>query len=422
MNHTVVAATACSTCHKTTGNQSIGSSSLATLVGKPATHITILAAASCNLCHLNQTVPGGFTTWTMVHSGGVSTATCQGCHNNQVFATGVAPVSKGVTHLTTTSECNICHSSTTTFKMGSPTMNHAGIASGCQNCHNGQVFQGVTPVAKPATHIATLTAATDCAVCHSNTSTFTVWTMNHTGVSTATCTNCHNGQAFATGVKPVSKGTSPVHITTANDCFTCHSGTITFAGGRMGAAEHTANGNTVTCIGCHNAQVFQGVTPVSKPGNHIVTALECASCHSVSIFTSFATPSWTMGSTQHTSNGNTIACINCHNGQVFANGVIPVSKSGAPSPGHVPTSADCSNCHTNTAAGGFATFSKLNAKHSTVYMTSYSSTACYPTCHGTTAAIWFGVAYQALKSQSEHNPLGTKTNCKSCHSSTDSNW
>ncbi len=409
MNHSVVAATGCSTCHKQSGNQTIGTSSLATVIGKPANHIT--TTAECSTCHSNQTIPGGFKIWTMNHSG-VSTATCKNCHGNNTFATGVVPVYKPANHLLTTNDCYVCHSSTTTFKTGS--MSHTGITSGCQNCHNGQVYQGVTPVSKPATHIATLAANTDCAVCHSSTTTFTLWTMNHSGVSTTTCTNCHGGQTFATGVIPVAKASN--HIATTKDCNTCHGSTTTFIGGRMGTTEHIANGNTVTCNGCHTGQAFQGVTPVAKPANHITTALDCSTCHSKTNFSTFV-GTWTMSHTGITTN-----CMSCHNGQSFATGVIPVYKGNTPSPGHVPTASDCSNCHTSTSTGGFAVKpATLGSKHATL-LTGFSTSTCYPTCHGTTAAIYFGVDYQALKSQSSHNPLGTRTNCTSCHSYSRGSW
>jgi hypothetical protein len=412
MNHTVVSGTPCSTCHLQSGNQTIGTSSLATVLGKPPTHI--LTTAQCNTCHTSQVVPGGFKIWTMNHSG-VNTATCVNCHGNVTFATGIVPVFKPLNHLTTSNDCYVCHSSTTTFVTGS--MSHVGISVGCQNCHAGQTYANVTPVTQPVNHILTNGGKTiDCSVCHSNTATFTVWVMNHSGVSIATCNNCHGGQTFATGKTPVTKAGN--HITTVKDCVTCHSGTTVFVGGRMGTTEHIANGNNVagTCNSCHNGQSFQGVTPVAKPGNHIVTTQDCSICHSLTNFTTFA-GTWTMNHT-----GITLNCMSCHNGQSFATGVVPVNKTNTPSPGHVPTAADCSNCHSATTPGGFAVkTANLSAKHTAVYLTGYSST-CYPTCHGTTSAIWFGVEYQALKTVSDHNPLGTKTNCRSCHNATDSNW
>ena len=405
MNHSVVSGKACSTCHLQGGNQTIGTSSLATILGKPATHI--VTTAECSTCHTSQVVPGGFKVWTMNHSG-VNTATCQNCHSNNTFATGIVPVSKPTNHLTTTSDCFVCHTSTTSFAAGS--MSHAGISSGCQNCHAGQTYANVTPVTQPSNHILTTGGKNiDCSVCHSNTATFTAWVMNHSGVSITTCNNCHGGQTFATGKTPVTKGSN--HITTAKDCLTCHTGTTLFAGGRMGTAEHIANGNTTSCATCHGGQAFQGVTPVTKPATHLTTASDCSTCHSTTNFTTFA-GTWTMNHT-----GITVNCMSCHNGQAFATGVVPVSKINAPSPSHVPTTADCSNCHTVTTTGGFATSTKPQP-HNATLLTGFSATTCYP-CHGTTTATWFGV-----KAQGSGHPNTSKStppnNCgnSGCHSAT----
>jgi hypothetical protein len=99
---------------------------------------------------------------------------------------------------------------------------------------------------------------------------------------------------------------------------------------------------------------------------------------------------------------------------------------------HVPTSADCSNCHSSTTPGGFATWLNLSGKHSTTYMTSYSTTCTL--CHGTTSQIYFGVDWQCdpagpvgyaktAKSISDHKCSTTPaSNCKSCHNATDSKW
>ena len=438
MRHSAVAATPCSTCHLASPPSKAVTGTYGgtvTIIGAPAGHVA-LSNTACNQCHTtardvtNTGVAGssatsGFATqgagWTMNHAG-VNTATCQNCHTQSApgitYPTGVLAVFKPANHFTTTADCRTCHSSTTSFKIGS--MSHTGIINGCQNCHGNAApipFANVTPVSKPVNHIATTNA--DCSGCHVNTSTFTVWSMNHTYVSIATCNNCHGSQAFATGVVAVAKGAN--HITTAKDCLTCHSTSsfATFAGGRMGTAEHVANGNIATCTACHSGQAFQGVTPVTKPGNHIPTAGECALCHSTSNFAvgAFAT-TWNMSHTGIVAN-----CMQCHNGTSFGTTapLVPVSKIDTPSPGHVPTSADCSNCHTAVSAAAKIPSlwvpSKKPQTHNATLLTGYSGSVCYP-CHGLSSATYFGVMYECgtangLK-QGDHKSC-TKTNCSSCH-------
>jgi hypothetical protein len=415
-----------------------------TVIGLPTSGHIGITASTCDTCHTAPATvsapggTGGFKTWNMSTHAGVNTATCNVCHGatpgvgisftpaggGTTSGTTVVPVFKPSNHFSTSVDCKTCHSSFTSFKVGS--MTHTGIVNGCQNCHGNGVgipFANVTPVFKPATgHIAT--TALDCSVCHVNTTTFTAWVMNHSGVSIATCNNCHGGQSFVTGLVPVTKAGN--HLTTTQDCLKCHSTSnfSSFAGGRMGSAEHTANGNTATCIACHNGQSFQGVTPVSKPATHIVTANDCALCHLPSTYLvgGFAGQGigWNMSHT-----GITLNCIQCHNGQTFATGVTPVNKGAV---NHVPTNADCSNCHPSTSPGGFASFSNLSGKHTTVYMTGYSTTCTV--CHGQTSQIYFGVDAQCVgkgSTISDHKSGGvcggaTKANCRSCHNATDSKW
>jgi hypothetical protein len=419
-----------------------------TVIGIPAQgvgasfHITLLGATTCNTCHTSRDVSfaaasgatSGFagqgSGWNMNHAG-VSTTTCTTCHTQgpagATFATGVVPVFKPANHVPFTPsslDCKTCHSSLTSFKVGS--MSHAGIVSGCQNCHGnappGIAFANVTPTFKPVNHIAT--TGLDCSGCHVNTATFTARTMNHSFVNATTCNGCHTGQTYATGVVPKTKAAN--HLTTSIDCVTCHTGFVSFAGGRMGTAEHVANGNTATCTACHNGQAFQGVTPVSKPGNHIVTSGDCALCHSTSNFNvgAFATL-WGMNHA-----GITLNCIQCHNGTSFGTSapLVPVSKVNTPSPGHVPTNADCSNCHNlaNTPVGGgknpgaWASIKKPQV-HNATLLTGFSATVCYP-CHGTSAPTYFGVMYECGTAKgaatSDHLKCTITTCGSKCHKQT----
>ena len=186
------------------------------------------------------------------------------------------------------------------FKTGFP-LNGAHITVECASCHINGRLQG-TPRACVACHDGTLAAGmpanhipisvSSCDTCHRSTTTFGQTLMVHVGI-TSGCTACHNGQAFA-GVTPVSKPTN--HIATTADCVTCHKSFVTFAGA------------------------------AGKPANHIPTSQPCTTCHTGSTYG----PNTPMNHA-----GISSGCTACHNGQAFA-GVTPVSKPA----NHFPTTAD----------------------------------------------------------------------------------
>jgi hypothetical protein len=194
-----------------------------TPVAKPANHLPTTAA--CETCHSASKFTV-FSGTAMIHTGIVND--CATCHTGQVFA-GVTPVSKPGNHLPTSLACETCHLASKFTVFSGTAMNHTGIVSDCASCHNGQVFAGVTPVAKPTNHIPT---GATCETCHaaSKFTNFSGTAMNHVGI-TNNCMSCHSdGMSFA-GVTPVRKQDAPiVHLTTALDCSSCHSSTTTFKG------------------------------------------------------------------------------------------------------------------------------------------------------------------------------------------------
>jgi hypothetical protein len=371
----------------------------------------------------------------MIHTGIVSG--CASCHTGQAFA-GVTPVSKPVDHLPTSSACETCHSASKFTSFSGTAMNHMGIVNNCITCHNGQTFAvGITPVNKSnyPTHMAT---SSDCSSCHSSTitfagasptvlpanhlpttqvcstchgATFTIpGVMNHTGIVN-NCATCHNGQSFA-GVTPVNKSSYPTHIATALDCSNCHSSTTSFAGASATAmpANHLPTAQACTtchasgfgsgsgvmshlgivnnCATCHNGQSFAGVTPVSKPANHLPTTATCETCHSASKFTSFS-------GTAMIHTGILSGCATCHNSQSFA-GVTPVSKPT----NHLPTSAACESCH---SANKFTSFSGTAMVHTGIL------SGC-ATCHN-------GQSFAGVTPVSKPtNHLPTSATCETCHS------
>ncbi|MBI1820683.1 MAG: hypothetical protein HYR79_03140 [Nitrospirae bacterium] len=210
-------------------------------------------------------------------------------------------------------DCSSCHSSTTSFTTW--TMRHTGIVALCSTCH----AQGNTvgAVFKPATHVATAVGQ-DCSACHTSTTTFTGAGYNHTGI-----TGSH--KSGGTGMAPKN---DVVHNNlNGNDCSSCHSSTTSFTTWTM---RHT--GIVALCSTCH----AQGNTvgAVFKPANHIATALgqDCSACHT-------STTTFTGAAFNHTTaQVMPGTCTNCHG----------TTATGKPAT-HLATNLSCDQCHRTTA-------------------------------------------------------------------------
>jgi len=479
-NHVGVAPGSCLTCHNgTTAN------------GKPSVHMS--TNDSCDACHKtiawNQLTGGGTlppnhlpttqpcstchsagygpNSGVMKHTGIVSG--CATCHSGTTFAVGMTPRSKASypSHMPTLLDCSACHTSTTTFLVanlttppvghlptsqpcstchigtgsaafgpGSGVMTHTGISIGCANCHNGQVFTGVTPKSKLGLSPSHLPTNMACELCHSPGSTNIggfvgdpKLMMEHTGIFGG-CTNCHNGQAFA-GTSPVSKPTGATpHLPTNMACELCHSPGSTKIGGFVGVPKlmmkhtgivsgcaschgymgapktfavgvtppaqtttptHTAAGSR-PCESCHSSTVsFTVAIGGTKPANHLPTTAACNFCH--------GTPYYP-GIMNHTGIAN--GCTTCHNGQVFV-GVTPKAKPV----NHLPTSGACENCHKpiNFSQGGNGFAQGVTMSHAGI------SGGC-TNCHN--GQVFAGISPKAKPS----NHFPTSMSCETCHSTT----
>jgi hypothetical protein len=161
-------------------------------------------------------------------------------------------------------------------------MNHTGISSSCATCHNGQAFQGVTPVSKPSGHIAT---TADCSTCHTSFTSFLGATFNHAGVTTGTCNTCHNGTYLGVMAETAVSNHIP---TGALSCDTCHKSTAvggfaTFT--PLGTSGHNALGVaslSANCMTCHTGVYFGVKKFTPHPGRNGATAATanfCGTCH-----------------------------------------------------------------------------------------------------------------------------------------------
>lgn len=126
----------------------------------PARHIPTNQA--CDVCHRTANWTGVVFT----HRG-VAAGSCATCH------TGVAATGKAAGHVPTTKSCDVCHTTLAWRPAGYP--HDASMAGRCSSCHNGTTATG-----KGATHIPD---NRQCDTCHTSTTSFTVATMNHTGLA-----------------------------------------------------------------------------------------------------------------------------------------------------------------------------------------------------------------------------------------------
>jgi hypothetical protein len=459
MNHAPVAGTACATCHEAgrsyfgvtivtrptlakdpshpqtgeCGNCHTSTVSFAAgITTMPSNHIP--TSQPCALCH---TTPGNYAVATMNHSG--ITTGCAVCHSSGSTFANVVPVSPPATHVPTSQPCELCHSPAKFNNFSGGTMNHAGITSGCANCHAaGKSFFGITIVTPPAKHIPIGSAA--CETCHAPAkfTNFSGTAMNHTPVASTSCATCHASGLTFFGVTIVTLPTSG-HIPNPSslDCKGCHTSTTTFKTWTM---DHT--GISTNCTSCHGGQ-FPGVK--SKPSDHPKTTADCSQCHTTKSFggkigalsikpktapraaapartpaQATATPPATVPGASPRARGAVHSgvmpgsCATCHNG----------SSAPARPARHLATILSCDACHrttawtpatythTGAAAGSCATcHNRTNAvgKPGNHFVTMLSC----DNCHRTTS--WRpSIPYRHLSAlyPTNHPPVGT---CATCH-------
>jgi Cytochrome c7 and related cytochrome c len=452
----VVTSLDCSDCHKSTAT--FTGAIMTTL---PAGHFA--TAQACTLCHA-----AGFGTASGVMNHFGITTGCSSCHTGQTFAVGVKPKSKPTNHIPTTAvtngaACETCHvaSQTSAGGFAGTAMNHAGITSNCASCHNnGMSFAGVTPKRKQDAAVTHVSTTLDCSSCHTSTITFVgaagvlpaghlVTTqacalchaagygansgvMNHLGISTG-CASCHNNQTFAVGMKPKSKSTNHLPITSVPNgavCETCHAISQTNAGGFTGASmNHT--GVTTGCASCHGGTTFAGGTPLAKSIKHIPTTAmtngsKCETCHAVN---QTNVGGFVVGVVmKHT--GITTNCGSCHNDGLSYSGA-PKRKQDAAT-AHISTALDCSSCHTSTTTFTGASLTVLPAGH---LVTTQPCALCHAAGYGSGSGVMshvgivsgcvnchngqtFAVGMKPMSKPTTHLPTTAVTNgtaCETCH-------
>jgi hypothetical protein len=452
--HTVATGTACSTCHKASGDTTAGT---VVIKGKPATgHIA--TSIACETCHTSTTSPGGFSTWTMgtsQHTANSNTTGCATCHGS-----GVSFVNNGGTPLVTLSTsihvptgtvaCETCHSTSnfaagafaTAWTMG--TTGHTAalaVTPLCGTCHGASsTYTGV--VIFDSNHISSsYYPAQDCGTnCHTASSTsnysvggFLLLNMKgnaqaHTGITT--CASCHNG-TIAVGTASISGFT---HMAITTDCSGCHNATNTsgfqnFLGATAGhdlSTTGVANAtNNCASNGCHATGTTTAAgklftsqhIPTSTPGTVIAKsgAGQCDYCHTTS-YTSMTFTAYASANihTQGTSIPSTLKCSSCHNGSYTGEGTTGAQAKTAVN--HIPTAItdssglDCNACHSATSitisSTGFATGEVMNHNSDQGGSPNYCVN-----CH------LKGLTYLSKAQLMSHNGASTSKDCSSsgCH-------
>jgi len=279
----------CSSCH--------GDNPTSTPVGPKKHALHVLTTQDCSVCH----VPGTFKPAVFDHIGIVDD--CASCH-------GVTAIGLSVGHvpidIPTLKDCSVCHN-TTAF--AGAKFNHLDIVDNCASCHNGTTAMGKTP---PPNHVPT---NGDCSDCHQTTG-FVPGIFDHVGI-VDNCASCHDA-GFATP-KKVN------HLATNQDCGVCHTTSGFFPATINHSGPDVVGRN---CDSCHNGTIATGMNDRAPP-DHILTSLDCSSCHTTATFVG---GTWT-----HDAPSSMDNCDSCHSP---GNGATP--KSGV----HLLTDLQCDKCHT----------------------------------------------------------------------------
>ena len=194
------------------------------------------------------------------------TGACSTCHNG-TNATGKSP-----SHGYTTAECNTCHLNISTWQGAS--YHQGNVAGICGTCHNGTNGVKGTVNDPNGTHIPlTLGGNPNCDLCHTSTTTFTAYRMNHSGQ-----TNCNTCHATTSPYVVATKRQLGNHqgSTTSQNCSDCHTSTTTWLGA-LGAKplKHIPEGTAPSCSSCHTGTAVKSGSALHA----YFGGLNCYTCH-----------------------------------------------------------------------------------------------------------------------------------------------
>ncbi|MBI3605706.1 MAG: hypothetical protein HY202_06740 [Nitrospirae bacterium] len=313
-NHADISGQLCVSCHKPGGSGKTKSDSLHNLPG----------LSDCGTCHASTT---RFSVWKMSHTGISPPASCATCH---IAGNTMGAVATPGSHpyAASNSDCSQCHKSFSSFSGAA--FNHTGVTT-CNTCHFKNNPSGAMGPKSDTLH--NLSTLPDCRTCHSSTTTFTAFTMNHTGISPpASCATCHiAGNTMGAAATP---GSHP-YAAPNSDCSQCHKSFSSFSGA---AFNHTG---VTACKTCHYSGNATGAMAppatagdlIHNPISNIIT--DCNSCHTSTLSGGFSSSKMI-----HTAILNyTTTCQNCHKAG---------NPMGAQFKSNHHLNEICGNCHSTS--------------------------------------------------------------------------
>ena len=307
-------------------------------------------------------------------------------------------------------DCKSCHTSSADWKQVAAFDHENMKPTSCIGCHSTSTPANQTGHPSIIGNYNKI----DCFQCHTydKSTSARSWskiTFNYSSHSPTptSCLECHKN---VNNSMPIS-GTHLSGSRSSNDCATCHKFDSIKLWTNFSGFNHIVIGTGERCDSCHNSSTK---TLKSKPTTHIVTTLDCKSCHSSS--------AWKPASFAHSS-GDT-NCISCHNG---------TNATGRPVGHNLSLSNhQCSSCHSQASFTAVAF--DTNYKHSATGAlppkgTSYhkSQSSC-TTCHSSTSDnVSFSNSTLTPKcagchtsnyvpSKHSNKTISTNANCLSCHS------
>ncbi|MBI3563415.1 MAG: hypothetical protein HY080_17060 [Gammaproteobacteria bacterium] len=302
-------------------------------------HSNVMNVTSCENCHTS------FTTWppAIFDHSYISVTTCVTCHKpgTVVKTTRPAMTSSGAAHVAQ-DNCESCHN-TASWKL-TGAFNHSGITGNCVSCHSAL---------KPADVVhANVSNVTVCENCHTS---FSVWpptSFNHAFIASNQCVKCHTPGAMPKHTsRPVTTSSGATHPVDDN-CQNCHVNTSSWT---IGSFDH--NGITNNCVSCHMSKKptdtehsnFTSPTvcenchksfttwPLTTLDHSLNATSHCVTCHSPGHKTVTVRPALKANGLPHDVNDN---CELCHNP-----GTSWTTGAGGKPADHNTRTSGCSSCH-----------------------------------------------------------------------------
>ncbi|MFH1196821.1 MAG: hypothetical protein V1720_14050 [bacterium] len=379
----------CEQCHTTTAWSETSFNHSATNFPLTGAH----TSADCNQCHTN-----GFTGTTTI---------CSDCHTSD-FQGSVNP---NHVQLNFPTDCETCHTTQPGWQPAQFTIHdnyylltgaHAGIASECATCHNGDYTN--TP--------------DECYGCHQSNYEQTT-NPNHISVGIDTdCELCHTTTPdWKPALFPIHNDIYPLlgaHAAIATDCAACHNGNYS---------------NTLQeCYGCH-AQDYNNTSNPSHTATGFGT--NCEDCHTSGgwvpatfdhdaqyfpIYTGKHNNEWNACADCHVNaqNYSVFECVNCHE---HSKQDMDEEHQGVN--GYIYASAECYACHPDGSKEG-----AFNHANSDFPLTGAHSTLDCQQCH---QSGYLGTSAECVSCHQDnfdatqnpnHIAIGLNAVCQNCHNTT----